>query len=103
DGTALAGASCASRGFVCGTLGCNASTCQYDTSGCKSSAAQCSACGNNICEGAEVCNGTCLNGNTCQTQGFAGGTLGCRGDCSGYDTSGCHQCETCRDCNNQAC
>ncbi len=46
-------------------------------------------CGNNVTESPEVCDGTDLNGETCQSQGFDTGTLGCLSDCSGYDTSGC--------------
>jgi hypothetical protein len=46
-------------------------------------------CGNNMIEGAEVCDGTDLGADTCATQGFDGGPLGCAGDCSGYDTSDC--------------
>jgi len=47
-------------------------------------------CGDNVAEGAEVCDGTDLSGETCVSQGFAGGgTLACNGTCTGFDTSGC--------------
>jgi hypothetical protein len=46
-------------------------------------------CGNDVIEGTEVCDGTDLNGEDCVSQGFDSGSLGCLGDCSGYDTSGC--------------
>ena len=46
-------------------------------------------CGDNIAEGAEVCDGTDLAGQTCIGEGFEEGTLGCAADCSGYDTSAC--------------
>jgi len=52
-------------------------------------------CGNNIIETdpvtitAEVCDGTDKNGQTCQSQGYTGGTLSCNGQCNGYDTSLC--------------
>ncbi len=51
-------------------------------------------CGNNVREAAEVCDGTDLGGQTCQTQGFDGGALHCNGNCNGFDTSGCrmYQC-----------
>jgi hypothetical protein len=46
-------------------------------------------CGNGTLEGSEPCDGANLNGQTCQTQGFASGTLACNGTCSGFVTSGC--------------
>jgi len=48
-----------------------------------------SVCGDNNAQGSEVCDGTDLAGQTCVSQGFDSGSLGCLGDCSGYDTSGC--------------
>ena len=46
-------------------------------------------CGNNGQEGTEVCDGTDLNGESCQTQGFDTGTLTCNPGCDGFDTSQC--------------
>lgn len=47
-------------------------------------------CGNNVREGTETCDGTDLNGQTCLTQGFAGGgTLTCNVSCTSFVTSGC--------------
>jgi hypothetical protein len=47
-------------------------------------------CGDNVREGSEVCDGTDLGGQTCQTVGsFSGGTLACNGSCTGWDTAGC--------------
>jgi hypothetical protein len=37
----------------------------------------------------EVCDGRSLNNQTCVSQGFLAGTLGCASDCSGFDTSRC--------------
>jgi hypothetical protein len=37
----------------------------------------------------EVCDGRSLNNQTCISQGFQGGMLRCKEDCSGYDTSQC--------------
>jgi hypothetical protein len=49
-----------------------------------------SQCGDGVAEGtAEVCDGTDLDGETCQSQGFEGGDLACQSDCQGYDTSDC--------------
>jgi len=48
-------------------------------------------CGNGIRETGEACDGTQLGTETCQTQGFDAGTLGCRADCT-YDSSRCTRC-----------
>ena len=53
---------------------------------------QCSqaVCGNNTIEGGEVCDGTDLGGESCQSQiGCVGGTLVCNGTCSGFITTSC--------------
>jgi len=46
-------------------------------------------CGNALIEGAEVCDGANLDGETCQTRGFTGGTLACASTCLSFITSGC--------------
>src|SRR5262249_17587223 len=57
--------------------------CRYDTSACVAS------CGNNTIEAGEQCDGNGhLNGATCQTLGYATGTLHCSGTCH-YDVSLC--------------
>ena len=53
------------------------------------SSAQEPSCGNNIIEGSEVCDGSSLNSQTCISQGFVSGKLGCLNDCTGYDISSC--------------
>ncbi|MFO0747168.1 MAG: hypothetical protein U1F43_16115 [Myxococcota bacterium] len=45
-------------------------------------------CGNGVVDGSEACDGSDLDGETCVTQGFAGGDLACDALC-GFDTSGC--------------
>lgn len=50
--------------------------------------AACEACGNGTIDAGEACDGSNLNGQTCATQGFAVGTLGCTSGCS-LDTSAC--------------
>ena len=74
DGTTLGGKTCASLGFSAGTLACS-STCQFNTSGCTS--ASTSTCGNKILETGEQCEDGTLNGQSCLTLGFDGGSLGC--------------------------
>ncbi len=46
------------------------------------------ACGNGVRENAEVCDTSDLSGVSCQTLGFASGSLVCV-DCKGYDVSAC--------------
>jgi Protein of unknown function (DUF1566) len=51
-----------------------------------------SVCGDGIVETGEQCDGSNLNGQTCQTQGFPeGGTLACNSTCH-FNTSGCFVC-----------
>jgi len=49
-------------------------------------------CGNGVREGAEVCDGTDLGGETCVSQGYEQGTLACGPLCDGFDTSACAVC-----------
>ncbi len=49
-------------------------------------------CGNGNQEGSEQCDGLDLNAQSCQTQGFPGGSLSCNGDCT-FNTSGCLLCQ----------
>lgn len=78
---------CLTLGFTGGTLGCNASTCGWDTSLCTSPA----VCGNNLKEGPEACDGSDFGGKNCVTEMGAGwgGTLSCTGGCTTIDTSAC--------------
>jgi hypothetical protein len=50
-------------------------------------------CGNNQVEATEVCDGELSHPTfaavTCESLGFGPGTLGCKDDCAGWDTSGC--------------
>jgi len=58
--------------------------------GCKGSDFDDGAdCGNALAEPGELCDATDLAGQTCLSQGFAGGTLACDNDCGGFDTSSC--------------
>ena len=85
----LCGESCG----VCETGICNADgQCVSDEPGC----------GNGIREDGEVCDGSDVGAQTCESMGFAGGTLGCQEDCSAYDTSLCST--TCQpDCSELEC
>ncbi len=52
-------------------------------------------CGNNVLESVEVCDGTALGGEFCQSLGYDFGTLACKSDCSGYDTTSCYTYDMC--------
>ncbi|MBL4689613.1 MAG: lamin tail domain-containing protein [Nannocystaceae bacterium] len=61
-----------------------ANDCQWDATQCVAT------CGNGVVDGGEVCDGVDLGEQTCQSQGFFGGTLQCVG-CS-LSTASCHDC-----------
>ncbi len=48
-------------------------------------------CGNGLREGSEVCDGTDLNGQTCDSRGcsLSGGFLSCRIDCTAFNVANC--------------
>jgi len=85
DGEDLSGETCESLGLFDGTLLCRADCSGYDASQCINEP----ECGNNIVEEWEACDGSDLNGKTCENLGLVGGTLLCRADCSGYVVSSC--------------
>ncbi|WP_230467851.1 hypothetical protein [Lujinxingia vulgaris] len=92
DGTDLAGETCESLGFDGGTLGCS-DTCGFDTSACTTNP----VCGDDtVNTDEEVCDGADLGGQTCESLGFDGGTLGCSDTC-GFDTSACTTNPVCGD------
>lgn len=97
DGTAMAGASCETVGsFNGGSLSCRSDCTGYDTSGCTTLGG--SGCGNNSLDAGEVCDGSALNGESCQSLGFEqGGTLACALSCQRFDTSACQSAATCGD------
>ena len=84
DGVNLNEQTCVTKGFGGGTLSCTA-TCQFDTSGCTDAPAD---CGNGVIDAGEQCDGANLNEQTCESQGFDGGTLSCTTTCQ-FNTTGC--------------
>mgnify|MGYP000944207417 CR=1 FL=1 len=84
DGQNLAGKTCESLGQPSGTLVCT-SNCGFDITGCDGTAP---VCGDGSITGSEQCDGTNLNGQTCISRGYDGGTLACTSGCV-FDTSGC--------------
>ncbi len=86
DSGNLNDATCVTLGYTGGTLSCN-TNCTYNTSNCTTSVEN---CGNGTVEGGEQCDGTNLDGKTCQLLGFSwGGTLSCNSSCQ-FNTSQCH-------------
>ena len=86
DGEDFGTFTCASFGFDEGTLTCS-EACTIDTATCGSVPPE---CGDGITqpENAEDCDGSDLNGETCQSIGYAEGALACLPDCR-FDTSDC--------------
>ena len=89
----LDGETCESLGFGAGTLNCESNCMDFDTSQCGASA----TCGDNQIDGTDVCDGSDLGGETCETQGFQEGTLKCQSNCAGFDTSQCGASASCGD------
>ena len=88
DGTDVNSETCVSQGFTSGTLACESDCSAYDTSSCVTS-----LCDDGNIDPGEDCdtNGggaDLLNGGTCISEGFAGGTLACLSTCL-YDTTSC--------------
>jgi hypothetical protein len=54
-----------------------------------------SNCGNGEIDGAEVCDGSALGSENCETQGFGPGTLSCNETCDGFNTTQCGAGELC--------
>ena len=75
---------CGSLGFDGGTLGC--SNCKFNTNACTN--IQPNVCGNKVLEKGEQCEVGTLNGYSCESLGFSGGTLGCSRTCQ-FNLSAC--------------
>ncbi len=88
DGTDFGGGTCLSFDFYGGELACT-EDCTLEISSCVAAG----SCGDGILQAAfgESCDEDQLGGQTCETQGRAGGVLACTQDCS-FDTSGCATC-----------
>ena len=85
DGTHLDDHTCSTQGFDGGQLACAEDCRAFYTAGCVNTA----VCGDGLLEGEEVCDGTNLGGQTCESMGFSEGTLECAGDCRAFDIAGC--------------
>ena len=85
DGADLAGQDCQTLGYYGGTLACGAQ-CEYDLLDC----AGFGRCGDDLVQTLveEDCDGANLADETCETQGFYGGTLACDPTCT-FIHAGC--------------
>ncbi|MBU1509287.1 formylglycine-generating enzyme family protein, partial [Myxococcota bacterium] len=80
--------SCSTLGLGDGTLSCK-DTCRFDISLCELAV----ECGDDVAASPyETCDGTDLDDQTCESQGFHRGDLACNAECTEFDTSGCTNC-----------
>ncbi len=93
DGTNLDGETCISLGYYGGALRCG-NDCRFDLTPCNSFG----TCGDGVIQSiyGEECEGTQLQGETCISQGYYGGTLLCGEDCR-HDLTGCAAVGRCGD------
>jgi fibro-slime domain-containing protein len=86
DGVDVAGQTCAGLGYEGGgVLACKPDCSGFATDACLTAA----VCGDGVRAGPEICDGSALNGSSCATLGYGGGTLVCKPDCTGFDAAGC--------------
>lgn len=108
DGDDLAGEDCRSLGLGHGDLECNDDCSGYVLDDCRIPA----TCGDGVMDedAGEACDGQDLDGEDCESEGFAGGALACAADCT-FDHSGCvaecveegDPCDGPEDCCNAGC
>jgi outer membrane protein assembly factor BamB len=85
DGDALGGASCELLGFGAGALGCADDCNDYDRTACAAPA----SCGDDVRQAPEICDGVDLAGLSCESLGYASGSLSCLGNCGEIELTGC--------------
>ncbi len=85
DGAELGGKRCEDLGLGAGTLSCKPNCSELDTSRCGPPP----GCGDGVRAGPELCDGSDLGGQSCESLKKPGGTLACAKDCLSFDTSGC--------------
>lgn len=74
--------------YYLGTAECNSTCDDWDISDCKKGTA---VCGNDVVEGAELCDGTLDLCADIDAEAFSGGKAYCLEDCSGWDTITCEE------------
>jgi len=87
DGEALAGETCETQGYHGGALACEADCSGYNLDACTAVG----RCGDGVVQATygEVCDGANLDGETCESQGYYPGTLGCNPATCQFDFNGC--------------
>jgi hypothetical protein len=94
DGVCLESETVAGCPADCGDLpACGDGICNAGEDAARCPADCTPRCGDDVAEGAEVCDGVDTGVETCVTQGFSGGVLGCAADCTALDPTTCS--ETC--------
>jgi hypothetical protein len=73
-------------GFDGGILACS-DDCEVITTGCFNDPVD--PCGNGVIDAGEACDGTLFGGQTCQSNGFDGGSLDCVDNCTYVSTAYC--------------
>jgi hypothetical protein len=84
DGNNFGGLTCTDLGYVGGTLVCAPDCSSVIETGCM----QAASCGNGSLDPGEACDGGNLNGQTCASLGYDGGTLSCTDGCQ-INTDAC--------------
>jgi len=95
DGDDLDDATCLDFAFDGGELACAEGCDRYVFDACTRDMPP--RCGDGTRDDGELCDGDDLDGVTCEGLGFAGGTLRCREDCSGFVLDACGDEPTCGD------
>jgi len=95
DGENLQGASCESLGYYGGVLQCAPDCRSFDDADCREHG----KCGDGIlqAEQGETCDGTDLQGASCESLGYHGGELQCASDCQSFDDADCQTHGRCGD------
>ena len=96
-GTCFSNGECSSgtcsNNICSGSCTSNGGSCSSGSTCCSTfcSASQCVAyiCGDGVVTSPEVCDGANLNGQSCTSQGFTGGSLSCAGNCLSFVTTSC--------------
>ncbi|MBU1069911.1 SUMF1/EgtB/PvdO family nonheme iron enzyme [Myxococcota bacterium] len=95
DNYNLNGQTCSSRGYYGGALACGSTCTAFNETAC----AAVGKCGDGAIQASygEVCDGANMNGETCETRGYYGGTLACNPNCLLFTTTDCASVGRCGD------
>lgn len=85
DRNDLDGRDCIALGYGAGVLACRLDCRDFDRRQCGAPA----SCGDNQRQGVELCDGSDLNGKSCEDLGYTAGVVSCFANCGDFDTSLC--------------